>query len=189
MIEPRGRAEDLGDLNDRLRAQLFDRRVVLLRGPLDDRRATQVAAELMTLDAEGDEAVTLQVDSAGGTLEAAFMVIDTIDLLGVPVRTVCLGRAEGPAVGIVAVGEGRTVAPHARFRLQVPVATYEGPARQVEGWARQSRLQEDRFVARLAQATGRPDGEVAADLESGRYLDAGAAIAYGLVDALWTGRL
>ena len=181
-------AEPLPDLNDRLRAQLFQRRVVLLRGSLDDRLATQVAAELMTLDADGDDAVTLQVDSPGGTLEAAFVVMDTVDLLGVPVHTVCLGRAEGPAVGVVAVGERRSVSRHGRFRLQMPSAVYEGPQRQVEDWARQSRLQEDRFVARLADALDRPTGEVAADLEAGRYLDADAAIAYGLVDEIWTGR-
>ena len=46
--------------------------------------AGQVALELMSLDASGDEHVTLFVDSGAGTLDAAFTVIDVIDLLGVP---------------------------------------------------------------------------------------------------------
>ena len=38
-----------------LARRLFDQRVVLLHGPLDDLTVTRVSAELMTLDAEGDE--------------------------------------------------------------------------------------------------------------------------------------
>ena len=54
---------------DVLRAQLFERRIVFLRGPLDDAVAGDIAAQLMTLDASGDEPVQLHVDSPGGPLE------------------------------------------------------------------------------------------------------------------------
>ena len=81
-----------------LRARLFEQRIVSLRGTLDDEVAGLVCAELMTLDASGDSAITLFVDSGEATLSAAFSVMDTIDLLGVPVHATCMGRA-GPAVG------------------------------------------------------------------------------------------
>ena len=42
-------------LSDVLARRLLAQRVVLLHGPLDDLSATRVSAELMTLDAEGDE--------------------------------------------------------------------------------------------------------------------------------------
>ena len=54
-----------------LRAQLFERRLLFLTGGLDDRAAGDIAAQLMTLDASGDEPVQLHVDSAGGSLDAA----------------------------------------------------------------------------------------------------------------------
>ncbi len=86
-----------------MRSRLFDHRTIFIRGVLDDETANRAAAELMTLDATGDERITLQLDLAGGTLEAAFTVMDVIDLMGVPVHALCVGRAVGPAVGVLAV--------------------------------------------------------------------------------------
>jgi ATP-dependent Clp protease protease subunit len=168
-----------------VRAQLHERRIVLLRGALDDKLAGEVTAELMMLDATGDQAVALHVDSAGGSLEAAFAVIDTIDLLGVPVETICIGRAEGSAVGVVAAAPRRHAAPHARFHLCEPSATVEGRASQIEAGAAHHQAQTARFARRLARASGRPAEHVEADLSMGRWLDAEEAVAYGLVDDLW----
>ena len=50
---PGGRGPEA--LSDVVARRLLAQRVVLLRGPLDDFSVTRVAAELMTLDAEGDE--------------------------------------------------------------------------------------------------------------------------------------
>src|SRR3954452_19253684 len=136
----------------------------------------------MTLDASGDEAVTLHIDCAGGTLDAAFTLMDTIDLLGVPVHTVCVGRADGPAVGVVAVGRRRSASPHSRFRLCQPQASVQGTARDLERWARHHEDQIARFASRLAEATRQPAERIEADLDVGRYLDADEAVQYRLVD-------
>ena len=174
-----GRSNDFGDV---VRARLFERRIVMMRGTLDDALAGQTAAELMTLDSFGDEAITVHVDCAGGTLDAAFTVMDTIDLLGVAVHTVCVGRADGPAVGVVAVGTHRSAAPHARFHLTQPEASVQGTARELERWARHHEDQLARYAARLAEATRVPAERVEADLDAGRYLDAEEALRYRLID-------
>ncbi|MGH9067289.1 MAG: ATP-dependent Clp protease proteolytic subunit [Acidimicrobiales bacterium] len=169
-----------------LRSRLWDRRLVVLRGVLDDDLAGRAATEMMTLDATGDGAVTLHVDATGDSLEAAFTIMDTIDLLGVPVHAVCLGRVEGTAVGVVAACHRRTAAPHTRFLLTEPQARFEGRASQMEQWLRHHEERVARFAARLAQATGRPAEHVEADLAAGRWLSATEALDYRLVDDLWT---
>ena len=165
-----------------VRARLFEQRIVVVRGELTDELAGQAAAELMTLDASGDDAVALHLDCAGGALEAAFTLMDTIDLLGVPVHATCLGRVEGPAVGVVAVAPRRATAPHTRFRLAVPEVTVQGRARDLEQWADHYSDRLDRFVSRLAASTRRPAEHVEADLLAGRWLTAEEAVRYGLVD-------
>ena len=118
---------------DALRERLFEQRTVLVRGELTDVLASETGAALMTLDALGDSRITVQLDVTGGGLDAAFSVMDVIDLLGVPVEVRCVGRAEGPGVGILAVGSHRVVAPHARIRLVDPSASAAGRVRAPRG--------------------------------------------------------
>ncbi len=160
----------------------LERRLVMVRGVLDDEVAGRAAAELMTLDATGDGPVTMYLDAAGGTLEAAFTLMDTIDLLGVPVNAVCVGRVEGPAVGVVAVASHRVAGAHTRFRLCEPEARAEGRASELEQWVRHHQARLAQFTGRLAQVTGWPAEHVEADLAAGRYLSAGEAVRYRLID-------
>ena len=177
-----------GDWADTIRNRLFEHRTVLIRGVLDDAAATQAAAELMTLDATGDSRITVHLDAAGGTLEAAFAVMDVIDLLGVPVHVLCVGRAEGSAVGVLAVASRRASTPHARLRLSDPETTIAGSASDLARWAEHHVEQLGRFHQRVAQAVRRPVSEVADDFASGRYLNSQDAVAYGLIDEIATPR-
>jgi ATP-dependent Clp protease protease subunit len=164
--------------------RLFEQRMVFLWGELDDATGAHLAAQLMTLDATGDGPIQLHIDSPGGTLEAAFCLIDVIDLLGVDVIATCVGQAGGPAVGPLAVARRRRATPHARFQLKSPVAQMTGSARDLDAWARHHRSQIDRFSERLAEAVGRQAATVADDLATGRFLDATEAMSYGLVDEI-----
>ncbi len=162
--------------------QLFERRVIHVRGPLDDDAAGLLATQLMALDALGDAAVQLYLDSGGGPLQAAFTVIDTMDLLG---KVTCVGRAEGTAIGVLAAGARRLAAPHARLHLAEPEAMAAGNAAQLCAWVVHHQAQLARFVQRVATATGQPAEHVEADMALGRWLDAREALAYGLVQELW----
>jgi ATP-dependent Clp protease protease subunit len=169
-----------------LRAQLFERRIVFVTGEVDDAVAGDVAAQLMALDASGDGPVELRIDSPGGTLDAAFVLIDTIGLLRAPVHAICIGRAEGTAVGVFAAAEQRRAAPHARFRLCQPSETASGTAGDLESWVAYKQQRLDDFHRHLAAATGRPFETVEADTDRGRFLDADEAVRYGLVHEVWS---
>lgn len=169
---------------DFVRTRLFEQRTVFLRGTLDEKTAGDAAAELMTLDATGDSGITLMLDAAGTTLTSAFTVMDVIDLLGVPVRAVCMGRAEGAAVGIQAVCQHRSAGPNARFRLRDPDIQTAGTASQLTQAVEHHAEQLRRFHQRIAQAVNQPVEVVATDFADGRYLDANEAKRYGLVDEI-----
>ena len=97
------RMADTGDPRSWMRKQLFDRRIVLLSGPLDDQAGNEIGATLMTLDALGRRTGAPADRQRWGTLSAALALMDIIDVLGVPVRASCVGQAAGPAVGVLAV--------------------------------------------------------------------------------------
>ena len=129
-----------------LAQRLFDQRVVLLNGPLDETAATRVAAELMTLDAQGDEAVSLRIDCPDGSLALALTLMDVIELSGVPVRALCLGKVGGPAVGVLSVCHHRAAMPSTGFSLREPTTQFETRGRDVEQWARLRSEERQRFT-------------------------------------------
>jgi ATP-dependent Clp protease protease subunit len=169
---------------DGVLSSLFARRIVLVHGELTGEKASETAAALLTLDALGDEHVELRLQAPTATWEAAGVVIDVIDVLGVPVHTVALGLVGGGAVGVLAAGARRSVAPHARLHLRHPESTASGRpgdiARTVDA---QMSLQAE-FMRLLAGRTGRPEIEIEEEWSRGGYLDAPSAIALGYADAL-----
>jgi ATP-dependent Clp protease protease subunit len=186
--DPLGWPPDIGagrgpePLSDVVARRLLAQRVVLLHGPLDDVSVTRVAAELMMLDAEGDDAVTLRVDCGEAALAAALTLMDIIELMGVPVRALCLGQVGGGAVGVVAVCSHRCALPSTRFSLSEPATQLQAHVRNVAQWAELQAAERERFCARVGAATGQPPETVRDCLERGRFLGASEALDYGILD-------
>jgi ATP-dependent protease ClpP protease subunit len=162
-------------------AELLESRTVLLDRPVDSDAALAASAELMLLDGEGDDAVQLRVEAAGGTLDGALMLMDVVDLLGVPVQGTCMGRAEGAALFVIAVCPERVVGPHARLHLAEPPAIYDG-FRDVAGAAEHHRARLDQLVGRLAAVTTLDEDELREQLHRGRFLGAEEAVELGFAD-------
>jgi len=175
---------DPGGMADRLLAAMFERRLIMLSGPVDPARTADVVAGLLTLDALGDEPIDVRVDAHSDSLDAAFSLMDTIDALGVPVRVVCAGLVSGTMVGLLAVAEGRVIAPHGRIRMTEPRDSFGGRAVDVASRAAHEQERLELFQRRLAERTGHPLEHIEADMQAGRYLSAEEAVSYGLVDAV-----
>ncbi|MHB1986418.1 MAG: ATP-dependent Clp protease proteolytic subunit [Acidimicrobiales bacterium] len=173
--------------SDWLEGYLFDRRITVVRGTLDDVTATRVATELMTLDATGDEAVTLQLDSSGGSLTAAFTLIDVIEVLGVPVNVLCMGRVEGSAVAVAAAASRRLAFAHTQFHLSDPEVSFEARASQAESIARAQLELLLRYHECLARFTGRSVAEVEQWCTTGRFFGADEAKKVGIIDEISSG--
>jgi ATP-dependent protease ClpP protease subunit len=139
-----------------LQEKLFERRIVLATGRLDADLAAEAAAALMTLDAIGDEPIELHLDSPDGTLESAFVLIGTLDLLRATLHVHCRGQVGGSAIGVAAAADHRSASPHTRFRLFQPATQFSGTPDQIAAHSRQQQDLLCRLYARLAQLTGRP---------------------------------
>jgi len=172
-----------GSFESTIYGDLLERRIVFVRHRLDHDAATLVTAQLMALDADGTSPVTLVVNSAGGPVDAAAGLLDTIDLVRCPVDTSCVGRAEGTAAVVVAAGTGRRrCGPGATFRLRLPDLEAAGPADRLRRDVESATHVQRALVDRLAAITGQSRGLVARDVDRGRLLTADEALAYGLVD-------
>jgi ATP-dependent Clp protease protease subunit len=177
------------DLGSAVYGDLLARRIVFVRDRLDPDTATLVTAQLMTLDADGTDPVTLVVNSGGGPVDAAVGVLDTIDLVRCPVDTTCVGRAEGTAAVVVAAGTGRRrCGAGATFRLKLPDLEAAGPADRLQREVESAAWLHGALVDRLAAITGQERALVARDVERGRLLTAAEAVDYGIVDEISGGQ-
>ena len=167
-----------------LQDQLFERRIVLLTGTLDDDAAEITAAALLVLDARADQPINLHLDSPNGTLAAAFVVIDVADTLRSALHVLCRGQIGGPAIGVLTVGDRCAAAPHTRFHLCQPTTQFIGSPQDIAARNRQQQELLWRLSARLARRTGRPAEEIAEDMRRERYLDAPEALEYGLIEEI-----
>ena len=133
-------------LSDVVARRLLAQRVVILHGPLDDFSVTRVSAELMTLDAGGDEPVTLRVDCGEAQLATALTLMDVIELMGVPVRRALPGpggwwsRRRGGCVQPPFLSSEHTLLP---VRANDPVG---GPRSQRHPMGRAARRREDALL-------------------------------------------
>jgi ATP-dependent Clp protease protease subunit len=168
-----------------LEERLFDRRIVMLRGPLSPAVSSQVAAALLTLDAMGVEPVQLHVSAPDGELTAAFTIVDAIDAMRAPVHVVVTSEAGGAAVAVLAAAEQRLAYRHARIRLSEPRSeAVAGTADEVAAAAGQYLRELEEMAVRLAEVTGQPRSRVEDDLSAGRILTAEQAREYGLIDEI-----
>src|SRR5437867_11129731 len=103
-----------------LQEKLFERRIVFVTGRLDDALAGQAAAQIMTLDAAGDEPIDVVLGSGDGTLEAAFVLIDVIDSARATERVHRQGQAGGPAILLPVADDHRSASRHSTVRLPAP---------------------------------------------------------------------
>jgi ATP-dependent Clp endopeptidase proteolytic subunit ClpP len=172
------------DFADGLRGRLFEERLIPMFGSLTDEAVSEVAAQLWTLDATGDDPVTLLLSCRGGSVRAALAAIDALDVVDVEVRATCLGALEGPPVAILSACSRRRAAPSTRIFLRDEPVSIEGPFRTLQQSAEALFEQRRQLLERLAASTNgrRSPGDLLADFERGRTLGVDEAIAYGLID-------
>lgn len=164
-------------------ARLLERRIVFLRGALEETTADDLAAQLLCLEMDSNEPVTLYIDSPGGSTSGMFALYDTIQLMGAPVHTTCIGMAASAGAFLLATGTGtRSATPNARIMLHQPIGGVHGSATDIQIQASQIAYLRRRVEEILAERTGHTMEKVHEDTQRDFWLSAVEARDYGLID-------
>jgi len=169
------------DWQNQLYARLLEKRIVMVTGALDDDAATRLSAQLLTLDAEGDEPIRLELQNLRSDLPAALAVMGVLDVVRAPVHAQASGEIRGAALGVLAACPRRLAYPNAAFALAEPRLEIGGTVTAVTERQRQAERMLDSLYYRIAEATGREADEIRADARNGRTLTTAEAIGYGLI--------
>jgi ATP-dependent Clp protease protease subunit len=166
---------------DKLYERLLERRIVLASGVLDDAAATRLSAQLLTLDAEGNGPIRLELQNLQAELPAALTLMGVLDVVRAEIQAFASGETGGAALGVLASCPRRTAYPNASFTLSEPKLRFSGTATAVAAREQQVRRMVDSLFYRIAEAAGRGAEDIRADARNGRTFTVAEAIGYGLI--------
>jgi ATP-dependent Clp protease protease subunit len=164
---------------------LLENRIVFLIGDINYGRAAEVIMKLLYLDnmKRGRE-ISLYINSPGGTVDDTMAIYDTIQFVGSPIATYCIGRAQsGGAVVLAAGTKGKRFAlPHAKIMLHQPWGGVTGQASDIQIQAEEILRAKQTINQILAKHTGQPIDKIREETERDHYMSAEEAKQYGLID-------
>ncbi|MFD1251633.1 ATP-dependent Clp protease proteolytic subunit precursor [Devosia equisanguinis] len=187
VVEQSSRGERAFDIYSRLLRE----RIIFVNGPVEDNMASLVSAQLLFLESENPaKPIYLYINSPGGVVTACLAMYDTMQFIKAPVGTLCMGMAASAATLLLAAGAPgmRAVLPNVSIMLHQPSGGYQGQVTDILIHAEES-LRLKRLTNQIyAKHCGRTYEEVEAALERDRYMAPQEALAWGLVDHIFSDR-
>ncbi|MBN9174522.1 MAG: ATP-dependent Clp protease proteolytic subunit [Microbacterium sp.] len=167
------------------RRELYQQRVLVLDGPLDDDNGTLLATQLLALAAEDAAAdIALWINSPGGSVPSMLAIRDVMRLIPNDVSTLALGLACSAGQFLLSAGTRgkRRALPHARILMHQGSSGIGGSAVDVEVQAGDLRHMRDTVLGLIADDTGQSIDRVFEDSLHDHWYTAAEAREYGFID-------
>lgn len=186
MAEQHERGEETSRVTmsaDILGERLLKARTIIISGEITQRLAASVMGQLLAMSADSSDPITIYVNSQGGHVEAGDTVHDVIRFIKPKVRMVGTGwvASAGALIYVAVPREQRYCLPNTRFLLHQPAGGAGGTASDIEIEAKEILRMRDRLNRIFARETGQPLERIEEDTHRNFWLDATAAVRYGLV--------
>jgi len=175
---------------EKIAYDLFSRllvdRIIILNGEVNSHTASLIIGQLLFLDNQEKNDITLYINSPGGSVTDGLAIYDTMQHIKSPVSTICVGIAASMAAIILAAGENGK-----RYILKNSEVMIHEPLGGVQGKASDMKINTDRILKIreklnkiLAKHTKKTVKKVSKDTLEDYYMDAKEALEYGLVDKI-----
>ena len=181
VIENTSRGERSYDLYSRL---LKDR-VIMLDGEIAQHTASLICAQLLFLESDNpDKAISLYINSPGGSVTAGMAIYDTMNFIKPKIHTIVMGQAASMGSLLATAGDRdhRYILPNARHMIHQPLGGASGQATDVEIQARELLRWKKVLTDIYVRHTGRDFDTLRNDMERDNFMTAQEAVDYGLAD-------
>jgi ATP-dependent Clp protease protease subunit len=171
-------------------SRLLSERIIFLGTEIDDGVANVVMAQLLYLESEGEQEISLYINSPGGTFSALTAIYDTMHFVRCDIATICMGQAASAAAVLLAAGTPgrRSVLRHGKVTLHQPSSQARGTLPDLAVQAKEVSKVRAEMDEILSRHTGHPVAKIRADIDRNKTFSATEAIAYGLADRVVTDR-
>ncbi len=169
--------------NKEIVMQLLKKRVIVISGEITQELAEKVITQLLLLDYESNDPITVYICSPGGHVDSGFAIFDIMRFINSPITTIGVGWVASIAVPIMmgAPKERRFALPNTRFLIHQPSGGAGGQAADIRIEAQEILKVRERINRLLAEETGHPVEKIARDSDRNFWMTAQEALEYGLI--------
>lgn len=167
-------------------SRLLKDRIIILNGEITDDLSNIIVAQLLYLDSENNNDISLYINSPGGSITAGMAIYDTINFIKSDVSTICLGMCASMAAFLLSSGtKGKRYSlPNGEIMIHQPLGGAQGQATEIKIAAERILKLKEKLNKILAQNTNQPLNKIEQDTERDYFLDAKEALNYGLIDKI-----
>lgn len=172
-----------------LDARVLSSRVIYI----DDQEITgelvaNIVKKIMVLVSEdSDKAITIMIDSPGGSVKDGMVLYDLLQTCKTPIRMVAAGRAYSmAAVLLVAGNHGRYMFPNSEVMIHQPLLSspVTGNSSSIKSVSDKLNKETKKMNRLLAKHTGKTEKQIEKATSYDHFFDAEEAIAFGLCDGI-----
>jgi len=187
VVEQTGRGERSYDIYSRL----LEDRIIFFTGEVNDQSADLVIAQLLHLEGKDpDKDISLYINSPGGSVSAGMGVYDTMNYIKCDVSTICVGMAASMGAFLLAAGaKGKRYSlPNSEVMIHQPIGGTRGQASDIAIQAEHILKIKRRMNTILSKNCNQPLAKIEKDVDRDFYMTADEALAYGIVDKVFSKR-
>jgi ATP-dependent Clp protease protease subunit len=177
--------------NDRERSydiysRLLKDRIIILNGEIDESLGNLVVAQLLYLDSENNEDISIYINSPGGSVSAGLAIYDTMNFIKSDVITISIGMSASMGAFLLSSGaKGKRYSlPNSEIMIHQPLGGAQGQATEIKIAAEHILKIKDKLNKILAKNTGKELKIIEHDTERDKYMSAKDAKNYGLIDKI-----
>ena len=175
---------DMGERAYDIYSRLLKDRIIILNGEINDSTSNSIVAQLLFLDSENHDDISLYINSPGGVITSGMAIYDTMNFIKSDVSTICVGMSASMAAFLLAAGKKgkRCILPNAEVMIHQPLGAAQGQATEIKIAAERILKLKKKLNKILSDNTGKDIDTIDNDTERDYFMDSDEALNYGIVD-------
>lgn len=178
--------EQGGERSYDIYSRLLKDRIIILNGEIDDNTSNIIVAELLYLDSENHDDISIYINSPGGSITSGMAIYDTMNIIKSDVSTICVGMAASMAAFLLSSGTKgkRYILENAEVMIHQPLGGAQGQATEIKIAATRILKLKDKLNKILSKNTNQQLEKIEQDTERDYFLEAKEAKEYGIIDKI-----
>lgn len=165
-------------------SKLLQSRTIFIDDVILPYLATEIQSQLLLLDKESNEEITIFINSPGGEVYSGLSIIDTIKFIKSPVKTICTGLCASMAAVILLTGDIRMSFPNARIMLHQPSSGTYGTISDMELDIDEGRFLKSKLYEIIEEHTNMSIESIVERCDRDYWISAKEAKSLGIIDEI-----